>query len=86
VGPILNQTNFGLFKNTKVMERLTIQLRGEFFNVWNHPNIGYGVTRFSSLPPSELIDNASLASAEFANDSRIQLARRVIQVGIRFIF
>lgn len=86
VGPILNQTNFGLFKNTKVMERLTIQLRGEFFNVWNHPNIGYGVTRFSSLPPSELIDNASLASAEFANDNRIQLARRVVQVGIRFIF
>ena len=86
VGPILNQTNLGIFKNVKAMERLTIQLRGEFFNVWNHPNIGYGVTRNSSLPPSELIDNASVASGEFGNDARIQLARRVVQVGIRFIF
>ncbi len=86
VGPILNQTNLGIFKNTKVMERLTVQLRGEFFNVWNHPNIGYGVTRISSLPPSELIDNAGLASSEFGNNARINLARRVVQVGIRFIF
>jgi len=85
-GPILNQTNLGFFKNTKVFERVTIQFRAELFNAFNHPNIGYGVTRNSSLPPSELIDNAGNASSEFGNNNRIQLARRVIQFGLRIVF
>ncbi|MFN2577672.1 MAG: TonB-dependent receptor domain-containing protein [Pyrinomonadaceae bacterium] len=84
-GPALNQTNIGIFKNTKVWERVTIQVRAELFNVWNHPNIGYGVTRNSSLP-STGIENAGIVGGEFANNQRIPLARRVVQFGLRLIF
>jgi outer membrane receptor protein involved in Fe transport len=85
-GPPINQTNIGIFKNTKAFESLTIQFRAELFNAFNHPQPGYGVTRASSLPASILADNAGLASAPFADDADITLARRVIQFGLRFIF
>ena len=31
-------TNFSLFKNFRIYENLNFQLRGEAFNVFNHPN------------------------------------------------
>jgi outer membrane receptor protein involved in Fe transport len=37
-GPSLKQMDFSLFKDTKLTERLTMQLRAEFFNIFNHPN------------------------------------------------
>ncbi|MDT7781039.1 MAG: hypothetical protein QOC99_3551 [Acidobacteriota bacterium] len=85
-GPILNQLNLGFFKNTRVFENVRVQFRAELFNALNHPNIGYGVTRNSSLPLSELIDNAGNASSPFGDNTRIQLARRVVQFGLRISF
>ncbi|HEX2711669.1 MAG TPA: carboxypeptidase regulatory-like domain-containing protein [Candidatus Acidoferrales bacterium] len=35
-GPGVNNWNFSVFKNTKIGERVTTQLRFEFFNVFNH--------------------------------------------------
>jgi hypothetical protein len=84
-GPILNQTNIGIFKNTRLWERVTLQARAELFNAFNHPNIGYGVTRNSSLP-NTLIDNAGTASGPWADDSKIALARRVVQFSLRLVF
>jgi hypothetical protein len=84
-GPALNQTNIGIFKNTKVWERVTIQVRAELFNAFNHPNIGYGVTRNSSLPTTG-IEQAGVVGGEFANNNRIPLARRVVQFGLRLVF
>jgi hypothetical protein len=86
VGPAINQTNIGIFKNTKVFERLRVQFRAELFNAFNHAQPGYGVTRAGSLPPSIFIDDAGVQSAPFADDSDIDLARRVVQFGIRIIF
>ncbi|MGH9775136.1 MAG: TonB-dependent receptor domain-containing protein [Candidatus Acidiferrales bacterium] len=37
-GPSFKQFDFSLFKDTKLTERLTMQLRAEFFNFFNHPN------------------------------------------------
>ena len=38
VGPGFNNFDVSLIKNTKMKERLTVQFRSEFFNVFNHPN------------------------------------------------
>jgi len=38
VGPPYKQWDLALFKNTGITERLSLQLRAEFFNVLNHPN------------------------------------------------
>lgn len=37
-GPGFNQWNISLFKNFKVTERVLMEFRSEFFNVFNHPN------------------------------------------------
>jgi hypothetical protein len=89
-GPILNQLNMGVFKNTRWGERLTIQFRAEAFNVLNHPNPGYGVPSnavngFGYLPDF-FVEDAGVPGSGFANNKDIELARRVIQFGLRVVF
>jgi Carboxypeptidase regulatory-like domain/TonB-dependent Receptor Plug Domain/TonB dependent receptor len=36
-GPGLRNVDFSITKNTRLMERLSLQLRAEFFNIFNHP-------------------------------------------------
>lgn len=84
-GPRLNQLNAGLFKNIRISERWTVQLRGEAYNVLNHPNPGYGVNSAGYLPDF-FTDDAGVEGSNFADRGDIELARRVVQVGIRIIF
>jgi hypothetical protein len=37
-GPGFAQVDFSLFKNTRISDRLTLQLRAEVFNIFNHTN------------------------------------------------
>jgi outer membrane receptor protein involved in Fe transport len=37
-GPTFKQWDFALYKNTAITERITMQLRADFFNLLNHPN------------------------------------------------
>jgi hypothetical protein len=37
-GPHFWGTDFSLSKDTRISERLNLQLRAEFFNIFNHPN------------------------------------------------
>jgi hypothetical protein len=55
-GPPFRQWDFSLHKNTKISERLNLQLRAEFFNILNHPNFS------SPLLPSFIADPASNVS------------------------
>ena len=35
-GPGFNNTDFGLLKRTAINEKLAFEIRGEFFNIFNH--------------------------------------------------
>ncbi len=37
-GPAFKEFNFSVFKDTPLTERVNLQLRAEFFNLFNHPN------------------------------------------------
>jgi hypothetical protein len=37
-GPSFKEFNFSIFKDTSLAEHVTLQLRAEFFNLFNHPN------------------------------------------------
>jgi outer membrane receptor protein involved in Fe transport len=37
-GPSFKEFNYSVFKDTAISERVTLQLRAEFFNLLNHPN------------------------------------------------
>lgn len=38
LGPSFKEFNFSVFKDTSLMEHVTMTLRAEFFNIFNHPN------------------------------------------------
>jgi outer membrane receptor protein involved in Fe transport len=84
-GPAINQLNMSVFKNTKIGERTKLQLQVSAFNVLNHPNPGYGVNAAGYLPTANL-ESAGLSSGGFHDYTQIELARRVVQFGIRLIF
>jgi hypothetical protein len=84
-GPIFNQMNLGLFKNIKIGERVTFQMRMEAFNALNHPNPGFGTGQGGYLPGIN-VGNAGVEGAAFANFQDIEYGRRVIQFGARLTF
>jgi hypothetical protein len=40
LGPAFHNFDFSLAKNTKLGEKVTMEFRADFFNVFNHPNFG----------------------------------------------
>ncbi|GAC1646023.1 MAG: hypothetical protein NVS9B15_03850 [Acidobacteriaceae bacterium] len=78
VGPADQRLDASLFKNIKLTERFTAQLRGEFFNVLNHTNFGQGA-------PASAFSSLRLGSSLFG---RIANARdpRQVQVALKLNF
>jgi len=86
-GPGLREWDFSLAKNFRLNDRLRLQLRGEFFNILNHPNFDV----FSMN--TDLSDPTSVGTAIFTPDlgsaSNPVLGTggsRHIQIGAKFIF
>ena len=48
IGPGFNTTDFSVSKNTKVDERMLVQFRAEFFDLFNHANFGQPVNMVGS--------------------------------------
>jgi len=71
LGPGYNNWDLAAIKNTKIVERLSLQLRGEFFNAFNHES-------FSSV-------DSSLADEGFGQVTSGHSPRR-IQIGAKLIF
>ena len=78
----INQLNLGIFKTTKIRENVRLQIRAEFYNVLNHPQAGFGVTRQAQVPDIVLED----AGFTFGDNSLVEKSRRVVQLGLRLVF
>jgi len=61
IGPNYKQWDFALYKDTQLGERVTLQLRAEFFNILNHPNFA------SPYLPAFIADPASGPSNPVCN-------------------
>lgn len=70
-GPRFFNTDFGLLKNTAISEKITVQFRGEFFNVFNNVNL--------NLPTS------TQSSGQFGRITSA-LDPRIIQFGLKVLF
>ena len=69
-GPGFNNTDFGLTKRTVIRERMAFEIRGEFFNIFNH-------AQFNN--PGGDISGGSFGVVSSARDPRIgQLSARFI--------
>lgn len=77
LGPGFNNWDLAAIKNTKIGERLTLQLRGEFFNAFNHES-------FSTVDKS-LSDTPFYGSSGFGQVTGGHSPRR-IQLGAKLVF
>ena len=71
-GPSWWNADYSLLKDTHLFERLTMQFRAEFFNVFNHPTFN---------TPTSTIGNGS-----FGLSTATQSSERQIQFGLRLMF
>jgi hypothetical protein len=75
VGPGLFNWDMGVFKNIPITERWRAQLRGEFFNTFNHSNF----TSLTNNYPNQSVSSAGFGTITTAYDPRIlQLALKVV--------
>jgi hypothetical protein len=56
-GPSFKELNFSVFKDTPITERVNMQIRAEFFNIFNHPNFSNpNLPNFITDPANNGID------------------------------
>jgi hypothetical protein len=71
-GPSWWNADYSLLKDTHLAERLNMQFRAEFFNIFNHPTFN---------TPTSVIGNGS-----FGLSTATQTSERQIQFGSRLMF
>jgi hypothetical protein len=71
-GPGLENWNLALHKDTVIREGMTLQIRAEFFNAFNHAQFGN--------------PNGYLSGSTFGLITRVQADPRIGQVAAKFIF
>jgi hypothetical protein len=91
-GPGLYNWDFSLMKNWRIRDGLRAQLRGEFFNLLNHPALAnpYGVnaTFFQVDPSVPSSFGCACATPDVAEANPVigTGGPRNIQLGLKFIF
>jgi hypothetical protein len=69
-GPSINNWDFGVHKNTPLNERMRLEFRAEFFNMWNH-------TQFFN-PDGNITNGSEFGTVKRAKDPRqIQFALKL---------
>jgi hypothetical protein len=89
-GPRFDNWDFSIVKNTHLGERVTMQLRGEFFNILNHPHFAnpFASTLFNLDPSVQSSFGCGCATPDVgaANPVIGTGGPRNIQLGLKFIF
>jgi hypothetical protein len=85
----LKEWDVNIVKTTRINERLSVELRGEFFNIWNTPM--YGTVSVSPFSPSQTAQGVaanvfSSAAGQFLNPTALDGGGRVIRYQLRFHF
>ena len=66
-GPYFKEFNFSVFKDTQITEHVNLQLRAEFFNLFNHPNFANPVLpNFIADPGVNGIDSTGRGVGSYA--------------------
>ena len=76
-GPGLVSVDFSLTKNTRIMEKASLQFRAEVFNSMNHTNLG---------TPNAIVFAAGVASPSAGLISSTTTTARQVQFGLKLIF
>jgi outer membrane receptor protein involved in Fe transport len=85
--PGLNNWNMNFSKSVRAVERVSVELRGEFYNIWNHPQFGTGsVSPFSPGGGSMEANVGTSPAGRFLNKYYMDGGGRVIRYQLRVTF
>jgi hypothetical protein len=88
--PAINNVDFSVFKNFRFGESKYIQIRADFFNVFNHPQYVPGSVNSVDLTDTTgltTLNQVNPLTSDFLNPSAVLSSHpRVIQLGARFNF
>lgn len=79
------QTNIGIRREIPISDKMTIQLKGEAFNILNHPNYGYidpTITNLLFGQPTRMLNQSFGGSGAIYQ----QGGPRSVQLGFRLVF
>jgi hypothetical protein len=82
-GPGFTGVDFALMKNTVITERVNMQFRAEFFNIFNHPNFALPNNVLTSPSFGALFQTPDVAQNNVGLGSG---GPRLIQFGLKFLF
>ena len=79
IGPGFANTDFSVLKNTKITERLRVQFRAEFFDLFNHANFGQpGRTAQVGSTTFGVITSTRFATGDSGSSRQVQFALKLI--------
>ncbi len=90
IGPRFSNIDFSLLKNTRITERVRVQFRSEFFNIFNHPNFGQPNRTVGTIvlsPAPAFVRNSSfgqITSTRFPTGDAG--SSRQVQFALKFLF
>jgi hypothetical protein len=76
IGPTFNNVDLSIIKNTKFAERVHVQFRAEFFDVFNHANFGPPGTVVGT-PSFGQITSTRFQTGESGSSRQIQFAVKI---------
>jgi hypothetical protein len=77
----INNFDFAIFKRTTITERMGVEFRTEFFNLFNHPQFGFPGTNFDPAAGNNSANGfGTVTSTNTGNTPRL------IQFALKFIF
>ena len=76
-GPGLAAVDFSLFNNTHLTERMELQFRSEFFNLFNRANLNF---------PAPIVFTGANYNPSAGRITRMSTTSRQIQFGMKLIF
>jgi hypothetical protein len=83
-GPGLKTVDFSAFKNIRLMERVKLQFRAEFFNIFNHPNLA--APNFLNDSNNSIFDSTGAPIGNAGQIASTSTASRQIQLGLKLVW
>jgi outer membrane receptor protein involved in Fe transport len=76
IGPGFENLDFAIVRNFKLKEHLNFQLRGDAYDIFNHPNFGNPVTTIGSATLGLITGGSRAPAGDFGSSRQIQLAAK----------
>ncbi|MGH8102502.1 MAG: hypothetical protein ACREIW_14485, partial [Chthoniobacterales bacterium] len=82
IGPRTNMADFSVVKSTRINERIHLQFRSEFFNIFNHPNLALPNVTVNSSAFGTIASTVDVANGNPLGDG----GPRLVQFALKLVF